>query len=416
MMTTPTDNVSDGRPSATTGPGRVAPGAAGQVRRIGCVSTSRADAGIYRPLLRALAGSGRWEVICLAGGTHHSAAFGRTVEGFEGLSGVGLVSVDHWVEGDGPTEVSATVGRAVSGFSEAFGRADVDLVFVLGDRPEMLGAALAATIHSLPIAHLHGGDVTEGAYDDSCRHAMTKLAHVHFPALRAHADRIRLMGEEAWRIHSVGALAMDGLRTFTAESIDTLGAGIGLDFSRPTVVVAYYPETLSGMPPDAQVAEVVGALEGLDANVLVIGPNADVGYAAVERALRGFVSGRRGAVLTASLSQDRFWSCLARARVLLGNSSAGILEASSFGLPVVNVGDRQAGRVRAANVIDTPLDRVSIAAGIERAMSDGFRAGLDGVVNPYGDGRTAERIVSVLSGLPEREVLLRKRWSGPEPG
>ncbi|MBN2559568.1 MAG: UDP-N-acetylglucosamine 2-epimerase (hydrolyzing) [Phycisphaerae bacterium] len=383
------------------------------IRRVGCVTTSRADAGIYRPLLRALASETDWQTVCFAGGTHHAARFGRTIGELADLPDVDLIAVDHLVAGDGPNDVAETAGRATGRFSRAFSAKEVDLVFVLGDRTEMLAATLAAVIHRLPIAHLHGGDMTEGAYDDACRHAITKLSHLHFPALPQHAERIRSMGEEAWRVHTVGALALDALSDFTPEPLDKLNALIGLDLSRPTVVVAFHPETLSALTPRQQVEELLAALAPLDVNLLLIGPNADVGHGIINEGLSGFAASRPGAVLVASLGQRQFWTCLSCARLLIGNSSAGILEAATFRLPVVNVGDRQTGRMRPANVIDAPWNRAEITAAIETAMEPGFKARLVDLVNPYGDGRAAGRILAALRSLPDRQTLLQKRWTGP---
>ncbi len=397
----------------TTGSPRAPAGSPPWLRKIGWVTTSRADAGIYRPLLDRLATVKAWQVTCFAGGTHHAAQFGRTIEELTDLHAVRLVGVEHLVEGDGPTQVAATAGRAISAFSQAFSQNEVDLLLVLGDRTEMLAAALAATIHKLPIAHLHGGDLTEGAYDDACRHAITKLAHLHFPALPQHADRILAMGEEGWRCRAVGALALDALHRFQPEPIDELGAAIGLDFAEPIIVVVFHPETLSDLSPTQQADELIAALQTLDGPMLIIGPNADVGHGPIGRALSRLVSSRPGAVLVPALSQQRYWSCLAHARVLVGNSSSGIMEAASLGLPVVNVGGRQTGRVKTPNVIDAPISRAQIAAAVRRAGEPDFRQGLTDMVNPYGDGCAAQRIVALLKKLPDRRTLLAKRWPDP---
>ncbi len=387
------------------------PPASGWIRTVGCVSTNRADAGIYRPLLAALAAERRWGTICLAGGTHLDPAFGRTIEALDAPACVRVVAVEHFVAGDGPVQVAATAGRAVEAFSLAFAETGVDLVFVLGDRTEMLAAALAAVIHGLPIAHLHGGDLTEGAYDDQCRHAVTKLAHVHFPALAEHAERITAMGEQSWRVHPVGALALDALRDFAPEPVDRLGKALDLDFSGPVVIVSLHPETLSELPPERQVDELIAVLARLDAQFLVLGPNADVGHARLRSAWKRFVAEKPNTMFVSSLPQPRFWSCLARASLLIGNSSAGILEAASFGLPVVNVGDRQKGRLRGGNVLDVPFDRAAIAAAVKKALAPAFRHGLSGLSNPYGDGRAAERIIAALHHLPDLRTLLHKKWA-----
>lgn len=299
-------------------------------------------------------------------------------------------------------------GRAVGAFARAIGEQSIDLAVVLGDRTEMLAAALAATICGRPIAHLHGGDRTEGAYDDVCRHAISKLAHVHFPAAAVHADRLAALGESPRRIHAVGSLAVDALTQFEPEGEADRQSALSIDFSPPPIVLCYHPETLSDVPPLRQIRVVLEAVRDVGRGVIVIGANADVGSGTVNRALRDFAATTRHAVFAASLPQRRFWSCLANCGALVGNSSAGLLEAPSLKTPAVNIGDRQKGRVRAANVIDVPLDREPITEAILRATKPEFRRGLSNRVNPYGDGQAAARIVSVLRDLPPRDALIRK--------
>jgi len=359
-------------------------------------------------LLRALCGQGHWQVSCLAGGTHLSEEFGHTIDVLKANDGFDLVAVSHFVDGDRPVDAAATCGRATIEFAKALEKARPQLVFVLGDRPEMLAAALAAVLSRIPIAHLHGGEQTTGAYDDCCRHAITKLAHVHFAALPQYAARIAAMGEDAWRIHTVGALALDDLARFKPDSVKDLQASLGLDLSQPTWVVAFHPETLSALTPQAQAAALQAVLEKTDANLLIVGTNADVGHAAVADAFRALAAKKTNVRWVPSMPQHRFWSCLAHARLLIGNSSAGIIEAASLKLPVVNVGDRQAGRIRPANVIDSPCDSEKITKAIGVATSAAFRRSLINLANPYGDGRAAARIVAALPTLPDRQTLLKK--------
>ncbi len=373
------------------------------------VSTSRADAGIYRPLLQALAAERDWRVTCFVGGTHHEASFGDTAREFGELVGVEVVPVRHQAAGDTPARVAASAGRAVAGFGAALAAAPVDLLFVLGDRTEMLAAALAATIHRVPLAHLHGGDRTLGAYDDACRAAITKLSHIHFPALPEHARRIVAMGEAPGRVFTVGALALDDLRRFRPLSTRRLEQALGVEWRPPVLLVVFHPETMSPRPAAEQVEELQATLAGVDARCVLVGPNADVGHAAIRAAWRRFAAGRAGTVLAASLDRRQFWSCCAHAQALVGNSSAGLLEAASFRLPVVNIGERQAGRVRPANVIDVPGERRAIAAAIQQALSERFRRGLRGLVNPYGRGDAARRIIAALRRLPDRRALLVKQ-------
>lgn len=384
------------------------------IRRVACITTSRADAGAYAPLLSSLSESASFDVLCLAGGTHASERFGRTMEQLPSLPRVRTLPVAHHVEGDTPEDAARSVGQAVTAFSAALAEVKPDLAFVLGDRTEMLGAALAALIHRVPIAHLHGGDATFGAYDEQCRHAVTKLSHVHFCALPEHATRIAAMGEEPWRIHTVGALALDAAARFIPETAADLGRRIGLDFREPTIVLLFHAETLSPLPAQAQVEALVAALVHIEANLLIVAPNADPGRERIAAAWSALAARRKGVACVTNLAQRDFWSCLAHARALVGNSSAGIIEAATFKLPVVNVGDRQAGRLRAANVIDAPIEPAAIRRAITRAMDDEFHASLTALRNPWGDGRAVRRILNALGVLPDRQSLLLKKWHGPD--
>lgn len=379
------------------------------VHRIGCFSTSRADAGIYQPLLQALAAERDWEVFCFAGGTHLSDSFGHTIDELQKLQRVRVIPVEHHMPGDRPEDVAASAGQATVQFARALSQTKPDLVFVLGDRTEMLAATLAALIHRLPIAHLHGGERTEGAYDDQCRHAISKLAHLHFPSHPEYAARLRALGEEPWRIHTVGSLALDALKNFEPEPVEQLSQAVGLDFTEPTFLVVFHPETLSEAPPEAQVVQLIKALRCVDANLLILGSNADVGHSEFDRSLRDFAQARTNAMFVPSLSPNRFYNCMANARLMVGNSSAGIIEAASFKLPVVNIGHRQAGRIHPANVINTPVLSDAIGESIVRAGETTFKSQLVDLGNPYGNGRTANRIVDVLKNCPDSQTLLKKR-------
>ncbi|MBX3396872.1 MAG: UDP-N-acetylglucosamine 2-epimerase (hydrolyzing) [Phycisphaerae bacterium] len=376
--------------------------------RLGFISTSRADAGIYEPVVRALSENRSRRLTFFAGGTHLCAEFGRTIESIPTWNGVQVVPVAHHVAGDSPVDVASSAARALDAFSRELARSRPDLIFVLGDRTEMLAAALAATIHRIPIAHLHGGESTIGAYDDACRHAITKLAHVHFAALPEYAARIVAMNEAPWRVHAVGAPAVDRLIDYKSSTKAGLTEAVGLDFEQPTVLVVYHVETLSPIGAGEQIARLLGALEQVRCNMLLIGSNADVGHSALRSAVDDFVSRNSRARSVISLSPSQFADAMAHAKALIGNSSAGIIEAASFRLPVVNIGERQMGRVHPANVINSPCESAMIAAAVERAIDPAFRESLADLRNPYGDGRASERIAEIVSKLPAAEILLRK--------
>jgi len=379
------------------------------IERVGIVTTTRADYGIYRPLLRALAENRRIRPARFAGGTHLRSAFGNTIGEVRRDALGEIIEVDYLVPGDDAAAIAASGGAALAKFGRAFAEHPADLMFLLGDRYEMLPAATAALLNRIPIAHLHGGDITAGSLDDSIRNAITKLAAVHFPALPQHAERIARMGEAGWRIHVTGALALDELAAFSPEPLDSLSSALELDLRIPTAMVCLHPETLECTSPPGQFRALAEALGGFAGNVVVIGSNADEGHFGLRREMERFVAERPKARLVASMPQGRFWSCLKHAALFIGNSSAGIIESASLKIPVVNVGLRQSGRLHAENVIDVPeWDAAGISAAVRRATSAEFRASLSTLKNPWGDGRAAQRIVAALRGLPDKSRLLAK--------
>jgi UDP-hydrolysing UDP-N-acetyl-D-glucosamine 2-epimerase len=254
--------------------------------------------------------------------------------------------------------------------------------------------------------------VTEGAFDDSVRHAVTKLAHLHLCNAEPYAARIRGMGEEPWRVRVTGDPAIDRLPRLARQwSLDDLGAFAGIDIHRPFGLLTYHPPTLTPDRLGDELESLMHGAEGL-ATVIATYPCADPGAAEILDRLRRWAKGRDGVALVESLG-DRYPAALANADVVLGNSSSGLVETPAFGVPTVNVGDRQRGRARAANVIDVPGDAATVASAIDRALDPKFRAAVASVANPYGDGHAAERVVEALLGAP-LDRLLTKRFCNRE--
>jgi UDP-N-acetylglucosamine 2-epimerase (non-hydrolysing) len=382
-------------------------------RSIGVVTVARSDYGHLRPLLEELDKTPDMvELLVYVAGSHLASPFGvRTGD---------LVEADQWpmaaripmgIDDDSPATIAAAMGRGVAGFAAEFVRRRPDLLVVLGDRYEMLSAALAALPFALPVAHLHGGEVTEGAIDEQIRHALTKLAHLHFVAAEPYAARVRQLGEEGWRVHCCGAPGLDRLRAGGALSREEIGERLGRPLGRPTLLVTFHPETLAVADVPRQAEELMAALEKVDGEIIVTAPGADTGYRTISVALEGLAQRRPLTRLNPTLGDDVYTSLLREADVMIGNSSSALIEAPSFGLPVVNVGDRQHGRLRAANVIDVGHEREAIAEAIRRALDPSFRRGLAGLVNPYGDGQAAPRIARVLREVELGPRLVRKRFA-----
>lgn len=377
------------------------------MRSIGVVTVGRSDYGIYRPVLRELATRDGIEVMLFVGGAHLLERFGSTVEEIE-RDGYPIVArVDMLADGDSSLGVAESIGRGVTGFAQAFDRVRPDIVLVLGDRFEMLSAGIAALPLTIPVAHLHGGETTEGAIDESMRHALTKLSHLHFASTDAYARRIEQLGEESWRIIVSGAPALDAIREYTPLTDEQL-AERGVRLRGPTLLVTFHPVTLETDETVRQVDALVAAVDESGYDAVLTYPNADAGYSVIIERLERLPFGRF--TLVPSLGADAYYTVMGRVAAMVGNSSSGIIEAASFRLPVVDVGSRQRGRLRGANVIHVEPETNAIREGIARATSDRFRSSLESLVNPYGDGHAALRIGETLASVPLDNRLLVKRF------
>lgn len=380
-------------------------------RTIGVVTVARSDWGHLLPLLQEIRAAPDLELFLFVAGSHLAPRFGRTA-GFIEEGGWKITErVDMRLDADAPEAIARSIGVGVGGFADALVRSRPDLLVVLGDRFEMLAAAVAALPLTLPVAHLHGGEVTEAAIDEQIRHALTKLAHLHFPAAEPYARRLRQMGEEAWRIHTCGAPGLDRFRAMAYLSRGELAARLGLPLGRPMLLVTLHPVTLEPGEAEAHVTELLAALERVEADLVLTYPGADTGSLAIVARLEAFARARPRARLVPAPGDEVYVSLLREADAMVGNSSSGLVEAPSFGLPVVNIGDRQRGRLRAGNVIDVGHDRDAIAGGLARALDPAFRRGLAGRENPYGDGHAAPRIVRVLREVELGPRLVRKRFA-----
>ncbi len=380
------------------------------MRTIGVVTVGRSDYGCYVPLLRAMRQDPALRLQLIVGGMHLAAAFGLTVElitadGFD-IAG----RVDLRMSSDTPEGIATSMGIGMAGFAQAYARLRPDLLLVLGDRFEMYAAASAAVPFRIPIAHIAGGELTEGAIDNSFRHAMTKLSHLHFVATEEYAQRVIQMGEEPWRVTACGAVGLDHLRTFVASDRQALESLLGLSLDSAPLLVTYHPVTLEYDRAEAQIDALLEALESVARPLVFTLPNADTNNQVIRRRIEAFVGRHPSAALVPNLGTQAYFSLMARAAAMVGNSSSGIVEAPSFGLPVVDIGTRQAGRLRAANVIPCGYAAEEIRRAIARALAPEFRESLRGLRNPYGAGHAAARIVEALKGIAIDERLLVKRF------
>jgi UDP-hydrolysing UDP-N-acetyl-D-glucosamine 2-epimerase len=377
-------------------------------RTIAVVTTSRADySHLYWPLYDLTQHEGV-DLKLIVLGAHLAPQFGETVREIE-KDGIPIAArLECLLSSDSDVGMAKTLGVAVLSLADVLGQMRPDLLLLIADRYEMLAPAAVALTLRIPIAHIEGGEVSEGAIDDAVRNALTKMSHIHFTSTEHARARVIAMGEEPWRVHRAGAPSLDHLRRSQLLSRMELEGQLGIDLQRPTVMVAYHPVTIV-QNTTQEANSLFAALQEVDAQILFCYPNADAGsYQLMERT-RAFLASHLDAKVFVNLGAVTYWSLLRQVSVLVGNSSSGIMEAASFALPVVNVGFRQEGRERAHNVLDAPPETGAILARIQQALRPAFRQSLAGMSNPYGEGHAAEKIVHVLSTTPLGQELLIKR-------
>jgi UDP-N-acetylglucosamine 2-epimerase (non-hydrolysing)/GDP/UDP-N,N'-diacetylbacillosamine 2-epimerase (hydrolysing) len=376
-------------------------------RRIGVVTTSRADySHIYWPL-RELAAAPGIDLGVFVLGPHLSPEFGNTIEEIERDGFPIRARIECLLSSGTDTGMAKTIGMAILGLADALTAWRPDILLLIADRYEMLAPAATALALRIPVAHIEGGEVSQGAIDDHVRNAITKLAHIHFTSTETARQRVIAMGEEPWRVHRAGAPSLDHLRRSQLLDRKALETTLGLKFARPTILAAWHPVTIL-RDTNAEADAFFAAMAAAPGQVVFVYPNADAGcYALIERA-RALAVTRAQTHIFVNLDAVTYWSLLRQVDLLVGNSSSGIMEAASLALPVVNVGMRQQGRERARNVIDAPADRVAVLDAITFALGLEFRASIAGMTNPYGDGTAAGTIARVLAETPLDGLLIKQ--------
>ncbi len=376
-------------------------------RCIGVVTTSRADySHLYWPL-RELAAHPEVELGVFALGAHLSPEFGSTLRQIERDGFPIQARIECLLSSDTDTGMAKTIGLAILGLADALTAWRPDLLLLIADRYEMLAPASVALALRIPIAHIEGGEISQGAIDDSVRNALTKLAHIHFTSTETARQRVIAMGEEPWRVHRAGAPSLDHLRRSALLDRAALEARLGLTLTSPTLLAAYHPVTIL-KDTTAEADALFAALAQAPGQLVFVYPNSDAGsYALIERT-KALAKSRPHTCLFVNLDVVTYWSLLGQVDVLVGNSSSGIMEAASLGLPVVNVGMRQQGRERARNILDVQAETKAILASIRRGLDPVFRQSLRGMTNPYGEGTAAETITKVLAGVSLTDLLIKR--------
>lgn len=372
------------------------------VRRICVVTGSRAEYGLLHPLMKEIAAEPSLALLTIVTGAHLEQRFGNTVEAIKADGFAIDTTVPMDLASDAPVALARSLGAAISGIAAAFERLAPDLVVVLGDRYEILAAVQSALLLRLPVAHIHGGEITEGAVDDAIRHAITKMAHLHFVAAEPYRGRVIQMGEAPERVFTVGALALDNLAQLELPARAELERDLDFALDCEFFLVTYHPATLGRLAPHDAAGELVAALDAFpDHKIIVTGTNADPGRDAVAGRLAAWAASRPGRILNCpSMGQKGYLAAMQYSAAVVGNSSSGILEAPALGVPTVNVGTRQHGRLRAASVIDCGEQRHDIVTALNKALDPDFRANSADAPYPFGKPGACRRIREILASTP----------------
>ena len=380
-------------------------------RRVLVVSVGRSDYGIYRPVLNAMEAHPALQPELLVSGAHLGENGASTLGEIIADARTIVARVPLPATGGGSLDVGLAMAEALAGGCRAMDLLKPDILMVLGDRFEMFGFASAAIPLNIPIVHIHGGELSYGAIDDVFRHAITKMSHIHFASTAGYAQRIRQMGEENWRVHVSGAPALDTIRQRGLPSRSALAQRFGLRLDEAPILVTYHPMTRSPEEGIVELRSLLAVLEATGRPIVMTGPNADAGADALRAELKAFANRLERASFIESFGADNYLAMLREAACVVGNSSSGIIETPSFRLPTVNIGDRQAGRTRAPNIIDTTGDTPALTSAVKRALDPAFRASLATMESPYGNGFAGEYIADVLAKITLDATLINKRFA-----
>ncbi len=378
-------------------------------KKICVVTGSRSEYGLLYWLIKGIKEDKQLQLQLVATASHLSHEFGLTYKKI--LEDGFLIDekVEMLLSSDTAVGVSKSIGLGVIGFADAFARLKPDVVVLLGDRFETLAAAQAAFIAKIPIAHIHGGELTEGAYDDGIRHSVSKMSHLHFVSTAAYRQRVIQLGEDPSRVFHVGAMVMDSISQLSLLNRQELEQKLGLEFQKRNYVITYHPETLSEVSPKESFQELLNALSEIkDASFIFTKGNPDSDGRILNDMVDTFCQQHPHAKAFVELGHKNYLSLLSVVDMAIGNSSSGIIEVPYFKIPTINIGDRQRGRIKAASVIDCLPEKAAIANAIAQGFSSAFQATLKEMCLPYGEGKVASTIISTLKEYDLRQSLKKQ--------
>lgn len=379
-----------------------------KIRKICVVTGSRAEYGLLYWLMKEIQQDPQLELQLIVTGMHLSPEFGLTYSIIEQDGFIINEKVEMLLSSDTPVGIAKSIGLATIGFADALARLNPDILVLFGDRYEILAAAQAALVEKIPIAHIAGGDTTEGAFDEAIRHSITKMSHLHFVTNEIAAKRVRQMGENPEHIFNVGSPGIDQIKRLKLLSRERLEQELGFKFKEKNLLITFHPTTLDDRPAKVQFQELLQALDsfGSEMGLIFTKPNSDTEGRTLIHMIEDYVAVHENARAYASLGQLRYLSTIAQVDAVVGNSSSGLYEVPSFKKPTVNIGDRQKGRLKASSVIDCE----PIASDIVKAIYQALTGDFSNTVNPYGDGYSTERIICKLKQITNPKSLLKKHF------
>jgi len=376
--------------------------------KIAVITGTRAEYGLLYWIMKGIKSSKILKLQIIATGMHLSPYFGSTYKLIENDGFVIDKKVDMLVANDTPTAVSKSIGLGTIGFAQAYDELKPDLVMVLGDRYELLSAVSAAIPFNIPVAHIHGGESTEGAIDEQIRHALTKISHLHFASTQQYADNIVRMGEESWRVHNVGAPGLDWINKIDCYTKKQVENKLDISFDKGIILSTFHPVTVEQENTEYYIDNIIQALMDTKLQIIFTGSNSDPSGLIINQKTKKAAQLSSSIRYYDNLGQRLYLSCQKYSRLMVGNSSSGIIEAASFGLPVINIGIRQKGRLQSGNVIDTGYSVEDISRGIQIALSETFKNSIAGIKNIYGDGNTAEKIIGILENIDLLKLRIKR--------
>ena len=380
------------------------------MKKVCVVTGTRAEYGLLRWVMEGIRNSTKLDLQVIATGMHLSPEFGLTYREIE-KDGFRIDrKVEMLLSSDTPVGIAKSMGLCSVGFADAFQELNPDLIVILGDRFELFSAVSVAMVSRIPVAHLHGGEATEGLIDESIRHSITKMSHLHFVAAEEYKKRVIQLGEQPDRVFNVGGLGIDNILKLRLLDRTKLENSIKFKFGSKNLLITFHPVTLENSTSAQQMGELLSALNKLDnTNLIFTMPNSDTDGRVLFQIIEEYVSSNIKSVVITSLGQLRYLSCLKHVDGVIGNSSSGLLEVPTFKIGTINIGDRQRGRLKAISVIDCEPNEPSISSAIKMLYSADYQNGLTTVKNPYGCGGASESIVNILNDV-SLDGLLKKRF------